>query len=63
MGAVAKIDPNTGVHVSTGKLAPAGDAHEPQWSPWSAEWPGLERRFCRHPECDVEDWRKIAAEA
>lgn len=59
MGAVARTRPD-GFHESTGKLGiPQGITHEPMWGKWMHEWFGIEVRQCQHPDCDVEDYRKM----
>lgn len=58
MGAVARRVYRDGVevHESTGKLGPDGTPHEPSWSEWFSEGPVLMRQ-CRHPDCDLDDYK------
>lgn len=64
MGAVARREERDGVevHVSTGKLFPEGMAHSPVWSEWRPEHFNIEMRFCTHPNCDLDDYRKTKEE-
>ena len=49
-----------GIHEATGHGgAPEGTPHEPVWGEWQHEWANLEMRQCRHPDCDVDDYRNI----
>lgn len=56
MGAIARPG-RDGLHESTGKLTPEGTTHVPEWSEWEAADMGLSVRQCRHPECDVDEYR------
>lgn len=58
MGALMRREQvdNVEVHISTGKLKPAGQQHEPQWSEWFSDGPAMMRQ-CRHPDCDLDDYK------
>jgi len=63
MGMVARREFLEGreFHVGTGKLPV--ESHQPQWEEWTNEYPGLQLRQCKHPDCDLDDWRKVITPA
>lgn len=58
MGATSRYDPERGVCVSTGKLAPAGEEHEPKWSRWHHDYGPYWTRWCEATDwCETQDYK------
>ncbi|MCD6056559.1 MAG: hypothetical protein K0R44_31 [Thermomicrobiales bacterium] len=46
-------DPETDLHVSRGKLDPAGTTHPPQWGKPYHQDMGFWVKDCLHPNCEL----------
>jgi hypothetical protein len=56
MGATSTFDKGRGVCVSTGKLAPAGEEHVPQWGRWLNDQGKFWYRWCNAADwCENQD--------